>query len=347
MSVNKKLNEKRITNPNRGERRLVRSLTVPNRLNKLPMVISAEDAKKLKKVVGSRFYYHPPVNSYTRGSLYDVKTRKHVGKVTKYPDYYSISAKFSNGSKPVSSVNLTEKEFFTSGRSNNNDLNNAARKIQKLFMNKTEVMKNKIMNNMVNKNFYIQWSAGGKSHRHQPDTFVKLLNSQMPGSVSSLDNLLLVLNNKNMRKSGVTFKDPYTRLRIPLSSVKVMVNGKNRMTMFRNDNKKEVEKLAKEMNVNPDMAVFLTSEIFDFMRLFPVMSRITKKTGDTRGIVGLLREIYSTPQYLNRMEPNKIIASGERMYKRLMEWNKTRDYKKLVSELKRTNGMLDDMRFNA
>ena len=116
-----------------------------------------------------------------------------MGKVKKYPDYYSISAKFSNGSSPVSSVRLTEKEFFTSGRSNENDLNNAARKIQKLFMNKTEVMKNKILNNMVNKNFYIQWSAGGKSHRHQPDTFVKLLNSQMPGSVSSLDDLLLVL----------------------------------------------------------------------------------------------------------------------------------------------------------
>jgi len=340
MSVNKKLNEKRVTETSRNIRRAIRSLTVPNRLNKLPMTINVENAKKLKKVIGDRFYYQPPINDRTKGSLYDVKTRKHLGRVSKYGNTYNISTKFSNGSKPVMGVRLTEKEFFKSPS------NEAARKIQKMFIDKTDVLQDKIMLETVNRNFYIQWKTGDKTHRYKPETFLKLMKSQKPARFSSFDTLISVLNNKDIRNMKLTFKDPFTRTMIPFSSVKIMVNGNNRMNKFRNDkHKKEVEKYAKEMNIVPADVLFIVDEIFDFMRLFPIMNKIAKKTGDPTGIITLMLKIYSQPQYLIKMEPKKIITSGERLYKRALDWYKTGDYKKLVSEIKRTNGMLDDMRF--
>lgn len=340
MSVNKKLNEKRVTETSRNTRRAIRSLTVPNRLNKLPMIINAENAKKLKKVIGDRFYYQPKLNGMRSGSLYDVKTRKHMGKVRINSNIYNVSAKFSNGSKPVMGVRLTKEEFFKSPS------NEAARKIQKLFMDKTEIFKNKIMLDNVNRNFYIQWKTGKKIHRYQPETFFRYMQNQSPSAFSSFENLITVLNNKSLRKQKLSFKDPFTRTSVPFTSVQVKVNGNNRLSKYRNDkHMKDVEKYSKEMNLSPLVARFVVDEIFDFMRLFPIMKKIAKETGDTKGIVTLLQKIYSTPQYLNRMEPKKMIAAGERLHKRALDWYKTGDYEKLVSEIKRTGGRLDDMKF--
>jgi len=215
--------------------------------------------------------------------------------------------------------------------------NASAKVIQKAYRKHTNKWVNRLVNEPIRKNMYVEWVAPGakNSHKYVPTTFLRLIASKNPRFKGLSYNAMINYAKNNPNNS---FEDPYTRLRVKFKNVRFVEKNIPVFARFR----RIIMALAKNKKFKEEMT-FLGQFMFDWPNISKddLYFYTTQLLGidfydedyDTVKQIG--RAIYKTTMNTAStfMKGHLNLSGGERLKHDI-------EYVKIFSEAMKTTGIL-------